>query len=91
MQVIALKLRFPDLTQGQESMYDYPTMINRHLPPDIRVIGYQIVNNSFNARYAKDIIIYFLHLLTLFFKDLELILDTINTILYRTDLTMCRL
>ena len=54
-QVVALTLRSagrsgqPPLSEEQE--YDYPAILNRSLPPEIRVLGWTTVPEMFSARF----------------------------------------
>jgi len=55
-QVVALLLRSagkngePPVSESQE--YDYPALLNRVLPPEIRVLGWSTVPENFSARFS---------------------------------------
>lgn len=49
-QVIALYLRSTHKERGVE--IDYVKLLNRHLPNDIRVMGWTPAPNDFNARFS---------------------------------------
>lgn len=52
-QVVALRLRYQQPDRENPLLYDYPTMINRFLPDDIRVLGCKLVDSEFNARWVN--------------------------------------
>ena len=53
-QVVALTVRskLPDGTAGTEGEFNYSGILNRLMPPNIRVIGWTPVDAAFNARFG---------------------------------------
>lgn len=61
-QVLALKLRSVARTDQEEAAldreYDYPIIINRALPPDIRVLAWCPLHPEFSARFSATYRLY---------------------------------
>ncbi|GFR44474.1 hypothetical protein Agub_g5737, partial [Astrephomene gubernaculifera] len=57
-QVVALRLRscarLDEPLPPPESEYDYPRLINKALPPEVRVLGWSPVAPEFNARFSAQ-------------------------------------
>ncbi|GLC76345.1 hypothetical protein PLESTF_001769600 [Pleodorina starrii] len=57
-QVVALRLRsiarVDEPAAPLESEYDYPRLINKALPPEVRVLGWAPVDQDFNARFSAQ-------------------------------------
>lgn len=57
-QVVALEVRSRGLTSGdplpENEEFDYPAILNRVLPTDIRVLGWRTVSDEFSARFCAQ-------------------------------------